>query len=154
MVIASTPTTTGSSAATRAPNATTRTTRVSGSARRSPRSVSSVLMVRTSWSRAGKPVSLTSKPSASGACARASWIVERRSGTTLLLMSLVNSGVRAAMRKVVRRSLLTKLDSPIERTEITWLTYGRRSAATFSVSSTTSKRRFVQRTGPRTTMAT
>ena len=40
----------------------------------------------------------------------------------LLLMSLVNSGVRAAIKKVVRRSGLTKLDSPIERTEMIWLT--------------------------------
>ena len=63
-------------------------------------------------------------------------------------MSLVNSGVSAAIRNVVRRSLLTKLDSPIERTEITWLTYGRRSVAAFRVSSTASKRWFVQRTGP------
>ena len=48
IVMASTPTATGSVAATRAPNATTRTTRVSGSARCSACSVSSALMVRTS----------------------------------------------------------------------------------------------------------
>ena len=122
MVIASTPTMTGSIAATSAPNATTSTTSVAGTARSSPRFVSSALTVRTSWSSAGKPVTLTSKPSAWGARARASCTAARRSGTTLLLMSLVNSGVSAAMRNVVRRSLLTKLDSPIARTAITWLT--------------------------------
>ena len=48
MVMASSPTITGSIAATSAPNATTSTTRVSGSTRASLRSVSSALMVRTS----------------------------------------------------------------------------------------------------------
>ncbi len=48
IVIARNPTTTGSIAATSAPNATTRTTSVSGKIRHSLRSVSSVLIVRTS----------------------------------------------------------------------------------------------------------
>ena len=48
MVMASSPTMTGSIAATSAPNATTSTTSVSGSTRASLRSVSSALTVRTS----------------------------------------------------------------------------------------------------------
>ena len=48
----------------------------------------------------------------------------RRSGTTLSLTSAVRDGVSAAMKKVVWRSELTNVDSPIVRTEMTWLMYG------------------------------
>ena len=48
-------------------------------------------------------------------------MVSRRSGTTVWLTSLVLAGVRAAIRNVVCRSRLTKVDSPIVRTDTTWL---------------------------------
>src|SRR6266705_5046112 len=142
IVIARTPTMTGRVAATKAPNATISTASVRGTARCSLRSVSSALMVRTSWSSAGKPVTITSKSSEPGTRPSACSIVARRSGTKLVLRSRVDAGVMAAIRKVVRRSLLTKVDSPIERTEITWLTYARRSAALVRESSTASNQRF------------
>ena len=104
MVIASRPTRTGSAAATSAPKATISTANVSGRARCSPRSVSSALMVRTSWSSAGNPVTMTSNPSEPGTRASASRIAARRSGTKLALRSWVDSGVSAAIRNVVRRS--------------------------------------------------
>ena len=106
-MIARTPTITGSVAATSAPNATISTASVRGRARCSLRSVSSALIVRTSWSSAGKPVTFTSNPSDSGIRTSASRIAVRRSGTKLALRSRVDSGVRAAIRKVVRRSRLT-----------------------------------------------
>jgi len=54
--IASTPTTSGSAAATSAPNARTRITSVSGSRRFSPRALSRVTTERTSRSSGARPV--------------------------------------------------------------------------------------------------
>src|SRR5206468_2770555 len=73
---------------------------------------------------------------------------------TVRLTSLVLAGVRAAMRKVVRRSAVTKVDSPMLRTETTWLMYGCRRSAAASESRTVTNRGLVYRTGPCTTMAT
>ena len=54
--IASTPTTSGSIAATSAPKASTRISRVSGSSAFSPRVLSSVTTLRTSRSSGARPV--------------------------------------------------------------------------------------------------
>ena len=70
------------------------------------------------------------------------------------LTSFVLAGVSAAMRKVVWRSGLTNVDSPMVRTEITWLMYGCRVSAAEIESSTATKRGLVYRTGPCTTIAT
>ena len=68
-------------------------------------------------------------------------------------MSLL-SGASAAIRNVVRRSRLTNIESPRRRSEMTCVMYGFRSAVAVSESSSAANRGWVQRTGPRTTMAT
>jgi hypothetical protein len=67
------------------------------------------------------PVTLTSKPSARGNRPSVVFTASRRSGTTVRLRSVMLEAVSAAIKNVVRRSELTKVDSPIVRTETTWL---------------------------------
>ena len=67
------------------------------------------------------PVTITSNSPPRGMRAMVSATTLRRSGTTVRLRSLVLLGVKAPMRNVVRRSLLTKVDSPMVRTDTTWL---------------------------------
>src|SRR6266496_861912 len=69
-------------------------------------------------------------------------------------MLSVWSVARAAMKKVVRRSWLTKVDSPRLLAATTSRTYGRRRIAAASVSSTTLNRRLAWEMGPCTTIAT
>ncbi len=64
-------------------------------------------------------MTLISNPSECGSRASVLRTVSRSSGTTVRLTSLVLAGVRAAMRNVVWRSVLTNVDSPMVRTEMT-----------------------------------
>ena len=79
--IASTPTTSGSIAATRAPKASTRITSVSGRSAFSPLVLSSVTTVRTSRSSGARPVTRARYVAASGTLASVRRTTSRVGGT-------------------------------------------------------------------------